>query len=120
MNDAIFIELVQSVMKYHRQQNGHSSSASTFTSPTTRNTRSQVHTPSSTNGANVTNGNSAPDSNSDMFVFEKISECFPEKGSALEIKEKYRVLTRGILIVILILYITGHKNKRSLCIKCSI
>jgi len=67
MNDVILVELVQSLLKYHKHQIGQLQRQSPNTSTST----------------------------SDMVVFEKISECFPDKGSSYEIKEKYRVLTRG-------------------------
>lgn len=67
MNDVILVDLVQSMLK-HRSTTGQPQKS-----------------PSKNDPANF-----------DMVIFEKISECFPDKGSALEIKEKYRVLTKGM------------------------
>lgn len=63
LNDEIFCELVQSLQKFHQQQQSSSSS--------------------STNSA---------ESNSDFIVFEKLAEYFPDNGSAMETKEKFRSL----------------------------
>lgn len=76
MNDIILVDLVESLIKYHNQQINQKPLASKNTSSLTK------------------NSTCAPD----MIVFEKISECFPDKGNAAEIKEKYRVLTKGTII----------------------
>lgn len=73
MNDVILVDLVQSLMRFQKQN------FSVRQSPTT-----------SSAALSTTTG-----SNSDMVVFEKVAECFPDKGNAYEIKEKYRILTKG-------------------------
>lgn len=71
MNDVILVDLIQSMMRFQKQQQ--QQSITTRQSPTT----------SSVLAANNPNQGV----NSDMFVFEKIAECFPDKGNAYEIKE---------------------------------
>lgn len=71
MNDVILVDLVQSLMRFQKQN------FATRQSPTTS---SAAATSQSCN---------------DMIVFEKVAECFPDKGNAYEIKEKYRILTKG-------------------------
>lgn len=81
MNDVILVELVQSLLRYHKQQH-----------PQTGLTDQSVGNGNTKHVSPNTSANSA-----DMVVFEKIAECFPDKGNAYEIKEKYRILTFGML-----------------------
>ena len=76
MNDEMFVDLVNSLIKYQHW-----------------NTKSSADSPAAThNGTSKQNGYDVGTHSPGQIIFEKLCEYFPDKGSDIELRDKYRIL----------------------------